>query len=42
MDPSAGNLKVVHRGENTPVTETQAHLDAIKDRVMKEDKSWRD
>ena len=42
MDPSAGNLKVVHLGENTNITETKAHLDAIKDKVMKEGKNWRD
>ena len=42
MDPSAGNLKVVHLGENTNITETQVHLDAIKDKVMEEGKSWWD
>ena len=42
MDPTAGNLEVVHLGGNTNVTETQAHLDVIKDKVMKEGNSWRD
>lgn len=42
MDPSAGNLVVVHLDENTNVTENQDHLDVIKDKVMKEGNSWRD
>ena len=42
MDPSAGNLKVVHLGENTNVTDTQELLDVIKDKAMKEGKNWRD
>lgn len=41
MDPAADNLKVVHLGENVNITETQAHLEAIKDKVIKEGKSWR-
>jgi len=42
MDPSAGNLSVVHTECNTSVAQTKELLEAIKDRVMKEGEFWRE
>ena len=43
MDPSAGNLSVVHTHKcNIQVKQTQELLDLIKDDVMREGKRWKE
>ena len=43
MDPSAGNLSVVHTNWcNTQVKQTEELLDLIKDDVMREGKRWKE
>jgi hypothetical protein len=42
MDPSAGNLSVVHTKCNTQVKQTEELLDLIKDDVMREGEQWKE